>query len=814
MEKLKVRIEESLDKVSLLENIAYYILLATAFLLPIFFIPSSSFQFQFSKVVFVSFAVLISCVLWLIARLKDGRYLLPNNLVFLLSGVVLVITLLATLFSPSIHTSFIGQGSEVGTWASLVVLFAVLFMFSALFRPKERVFYLYLALFASCFLIVGFHALRFAFGASFLSFGIFTDITSNLIGKWNDLGIFFGLVTLLSLMTIELVQLSKAFRTLLWVVLVLSIISLSIVNFPTLWYSLAFFSLLYFVYAYAYKKDFSVPSQNTDSLVPSSVESVRVWKKVKKGSVVAAVLIVISIVFLIDYYTPNRNLGTWVSKQFQVSNLEVRPNVSSTVAVGKSVLKSDPVFGVGPNRFVNEWLKNKPDGVNQSVFWNTDFASGIGLLPTQLVTTGILGFLSWILLMLSIMYLGVRYLLTPMNDKLGRYLSVSSFFASLFLWSFFVFYIPSTVILVLTFLFTGVFVASLYNERLLKPKTVSFGDEPKVGFVSVLVLTVLLIGVATLTFAFGQKFLSSIFFQKALIALNVSGDITLAEKHSRRALAISSSDLYDRLLVEINLNKLNTLLSSTAADVSAETVRTEFQSLMGETLQYARNAVDFDRTDYQNWISLGRVYEAVVPLKIEGAYDNAKSAYGEALTLNPRSPEMHLMQARLEIANGDQKKAREEITAALALKQNYTEAIFLLSQIQMDAGQTREAIASVESAAVLAPNDPTVFFQLGLLKYNNRDYRGAVEELERSVLLAPTYSNAKYFLGLSYDKLGREEDALTQFNDIKVLNPNNTEVPIIIENIKAGRDPFASINTSERPDQRDTLPVEETPITP
>ena len=34
-----------------------------------------------------------------------------------------------------------------------------------------------------------------------------------------------------------------------------------------------------------------------------------------------------------------------------------------------------------------------------------------------------------------------------------------------------------------------------------------------------------------------------------------------------------------------------------------------------------RAAVEFDETNYENWIALGRVYMAVIPLKITGAYE-------------------------------------------------------------------------------------------------------------------------------------------------------------------------------------------------
>src|SRR3989344_6015745 len=806
MEKLKIKVEEAVDVVSRLEKVSYYILLATAFLIPIFFIPSTSFQFQFSKSVFISFAVLVSLALWLIARLKDGRYLLPNNSVFWGAALVLAVLLISALLSPSVRTSFMGQGFEIGTWANTAIMFAMMFLFSALFRTKEKIFYLYLALFASSLLIVLFHVVRFVpwLGPEFLSFGIFTDITSNLIGKWNDLGIFFGLVAILSLITIELVQLNKIFKTVLWVIFGLSVVLLTIVNFPTLWYALGSFGLLYFVYAYAFKGQFAPRTEGSGDVSLRKPGMVR-------GGVVAILLVLLSLGFLVDYYTPNKPVSNGISRLFTISNLEVRPNFSSTVSVARDSLKTNPVFGAGPNRFMSQWALYKPIGINEGLFWNTDFFYGVSFLSTQLVTSGGLGFAAWLFFICAIVYLGLRYLLTPITDQLKRYLSVSSFFASLFLWSFFVLYIPSTAIFSLTFLFTGIFLASLYNEQLLKPKTISFEDEPKVSFVSALLLIVLLVGVVALAYGLGQKFVASAYFQRSLIVLDEGGDISRVEKLAERAQSISQNDMYARFLSEVAISDINQLLNDSAS-VSTDEVRSKFQTFLGNAIRYAREAVDLDAANYQNWISLGGVYEAVVPLGIEGAYEAAADAYKQALALNPKGPQVRLIQARLELARQNNKQAQEKIQEALSLKSNYTEGLFLLAQIQVDEGKVREAIASVESVSVLAPNDPTVFFQLGVLKYNNRDYSGAREALERSVQLSPSYSNAKYFLGLSYHKLGRVSDALTQFNDIAVLNPDNTEVPTIIANIKAGKDPFATLDPSSRPENRDTLPIDESPI--
>ena len=89
-----------------------------------------------------------------------------------------------------------------------------------------------------------------------------------------------------------------------------------------------------------------------------------------------------------------------------------------------------------------------------------------------------------------------------------------------------------------------------------------------------------------------------------------------------------------------------------------------------------------------------------------------------------------------------------------------------------------------------------------------KEYTGAVSALERAIELNSAYANAKYFLGLSYSKLGRRADAIKQFEGLKATNPDNKEIDLILTNLNAGRDPFANAADRE-PEKRKTPPVTE-----
>ncbi|MFC1623511.1 tetratricopeptide repeat protein, partial [Patescibacteria group bacterium] len=69
-------------------------------------------------------------------------------------------------------------------------------------------------------------------------------------------------------------------------------------------------------------------------------------------------------------------------------------------------------------------------------------------------------------------------------------------------------------------------------------------------------------------------------------------------------------------------------------------------------------------------------------------------------------------------------------------------------------------------------------------------YESAMPILENSVILKPDYSNAKYYLGLCYYNLGRTNDAVLQFKDLVILNPESAEVKVILENLEEGYSPF------------------------
>ena len=799
---------------SLLDRLARLALFVAFFGLPLIAIPSASIPFGFSKTAFFMLATAFAAALFAVARLRDGEFSFPHAPLFYGLLAVAAVSAISTLASGSLPLSWSGAFYDAGSLAFLLSLAAFLFLFAALIKNADQVFYAYLLFFVSAALVALFHIIRFAVGPEVLSFGFFASPTDTPLGRWNDLGAFFGAVAVFALATLEFMKLRPMLRGLLLAALAVSLIILAAVNFTLVWLLLGIVALVFLVYLIAFRhttragfEDLRKDASAHPSAEQKETEGAATSpKQPLKIPIPSLAVFVCSAVFVVGAGT----IGGAISERLNLASFEARPSFGATLAVARDTWKASPFFGAGPNMFVREWLLSKPDGTNQTIFWNTDFASGVGYLPTILVTTGLLGAVAWLFFLAAYAYAGFRFILSSASEKAARYLVGASFMTSLFLWCLLFFYASGAAILTLAFALTGLTIAALAGVGASRRTAFSFTGNPAISFAVVLGLIVFLLGDAAFAYGIGNRFASSVSYLRGIRAANERGDMQEAERQIALALARSETDVYARALTETALARLQAVLSETT-EANAATKREEFQQVLGQAVEYGRDAIALDNGSYENWLALGRVYEAVVPLKIDGAYESARAAYEAALARNPKSPGILLALARLEVVKGDGERAREFIGKALQTKPNYTEAIFLLSQLEVQEGNIAGAIQSVEAAVLLSPNDPTLRFQLGLLHYNEKDYRSAAAAFERAVAQNPNYANARYFLGLAYERTSRDAEAIAQFEILAKANPDNKEIGLILKNLKAGRSPFtnAAPPVAEKPEKRSTLPVDE-----
>ncbi len=785
---------------SFFENMPFFLLVALAFLSPIFVLPGTTASFGMVKMLVLTFLVAGALAFWIINNLRTGTITLPRTWIIPAALSIPCAFLVSALFSDAPWASVFGASLEPGTAFFLLVCAALFSLALATFHSRARIFVLYAALLSAFVLMAFFHFSRFVFGYEFLSFGILTTGIANLVGKWNDVAIFTGLVTLLSLAALEVLPTYGMVRRALYLLLAVSLVLIAVVNFNTVWIMLGVFAFLLAGVVFRMRTHAGVNESDANGGTPATL-GIRLPK-------IALAVCAIAVFFAIA----GQPIGDRLAEALDISHLEARPSFSSTAMIARAALQTPEtvLFGVGPNRFFRPWLNAKPSELNETPFWNIDFNFGVGLLPTFAITAGVAGLLAWTVFLVFFVKMGIGAVMARRTDRSWSFIILSSIVGALFLWTLSVVYVPNGVNISLAFLLSGVAVAGILREREVVARTFIFGAS-RFGFIVSLVLLLLLGGTVWGGYITLERFAASGHFGRGIEAL-ATGDTASALSSAMAAVDSAALDRHYRLLAQVGIERLRELAARPTEEATVESLRTEFRGVLEQAVDHARLATEYDPNNYENWAIRGAVYGFLVPFGVDGAYENADSAYERAIDLNPMNPALLLDRARLAFAGQETDLARTYIAQALERKNNYTEAVFFLSQLEGQQGNMEEAKASAEIAATLAPNDPIAFFHLGLLRYNDEEYETAAASFERAVSLKNDYANARYFLGLSYERMGRRDAAIVQFVEIEKTNADNEEVKQILANLRAGMASFPSTSEStsaELPEERDELPIEE-----
>jgi tetratricopeptide (TPR) repeat protein len=774
-----------------IETISVWALFATLIVALFAFAPSASVPFATTKAFVLAAGALITLALYILARLSRGNVVLPP---FILVGALWLPTIayaLSAAFSGTSFTSALwGSGFEPDTLGFMLVL-AVLGTMTALVLRRPEHYGSFMRASAFTFMaLVAVEALVIIVGQ------VVPNTISpsfSIVGSMSDLASVLGLGVIGILISLRELELGEKARRALLVSGAVALALLAVANNSLVWILLALVSLGLFVESVMQRGNKGSDGDLSDvSLVD---EEPVVSEGGPRSLVMPLAVLALSLFFIIG-----GTLSGALANALHVQEVNVRPSWQSTFTVGSKVISSSPVFGSGPGTFGAEWLKYRDASLNSTVFWNVDFSSGIGFIPTSLVTTGLVGILAWVALLALFIVLGLRMLiLRAPRDAYIRYVAMVSFLASVYLFTIAIFDLPSAFVLTLAFVFVGLFASTARYSAQGRQWGVIFSRSPRLGFIIVFSLTILLLGSVVAAYSLVGRYVAVLELSSAAAAYSV-GDLPTAESAVQSSISFAPSATAYQIESSIAMARLNQIASSSTMPVA--TAQKAFQDALSTGITAALTATTLAPNNYQNWLALGNLYAQAVPLKVTGAYDGAKAAYGKASALNPTNPQIPYILAQLDIANKDTKAAENDLKAAITLKQDYTTAIFLLSQLLVADGNVKDALNSALAAAYFTPNDPNILFQVGILYAAQADYANAGAALSAAVTANPQFANARYFLAAVYAKQGDLKSALAEMQAISDMSADNAKaVASQLEALGAGTNPFPAnlLSTSSTP---------------
>jgi hypothetical protein len=563
-------------------NLSRLVFLVAIFLTPfVFWVNNIHFHANLKLGLFFGATILV-LILWSISRLKTNDFSLPYNLVALSIVSVLVVSLLSSVFSDNPFVSIFGTQLTVSSFAGLFLLFVAALLISSLFASKKSSYIATFVAYVSTVLVLLINLLYILL--PFLpDLGFFLTNSANTIGKWSDLGVLSALVILISYLIIDTQKQRNLLKNIAWAGIVISVISAIIVSEIIIWVTLGVLSLVYLVYKIVISRQNK--HENIDKNLPYA----------------AIVVLLVSFIMILMGGLLSRFTDSW----FQIVYTETKPGINSTMELSKNTIASNPILGVGENRFERAWQQYKPEGINLTNYWGVDFVYGYSYLLSVPAKNGILGTLAWLFFIVMIVWSAIKLLFKKSEDFISSKISIIHAFVALFFVLVLLMHVPSVTILILAFVFLGLFLGSLGRNGLYNSVKVSIDEKPKLGFLYIFIVIVLMIVSIYLVYMNSRQFVSTVLLERANYSLN-QGDLNATRNNIVNSINFFATDMNLRSLSEYYQIEMGRLLQNQSLENQATV--DAFRNLLTNTINASAAAINFDRNSYQNHVSLATVY--------------------------------------------------------------------------------------------------------------------------------------------------------------------------------------------------------------
>lgn len=495
-----------------------------------------------------------------------------------------------------------------------------------------------------------------------------------------------------------------------------------------------------------------------------------------------------------------------ISEKFNLPQ-EIVPDQKTSWKIALESVKEKPIFGSGIGTYYYDFFKFKPVEFNQTIYWNIGFNRAGSYVSEILSTGGILGILSYTLLIGAFLFglLGKR---VPDNtgqtseviEKIKKRISVIDlgagksakeniisrnasetitdhepdsprseaeaggrvrmlfyifclFFPLLALIISQFLYYQNTILAFTFWLFLGVIFAS--QSQNLSWRRISLKDSPEKTLIFNFLLIVLIVLFSGVYYAGIRFYVSDVRYTRQLksdLAQNLDERIRITES----AINLNHHIPQYRIdLAALYLAKVLKEVQKPIEDINQDILQSSISKTIGE----AKAATDISPNNLFTWKARGVAYREIRGL-VAGAEEWAIESLGEAVKLEPTNPILHSELGKLYLAESGTVSDEKE-------KQNYAS----------------KAKQEFDAAARLKPDYLDAQIQLGLWEENQGNIKEAInkfENLKKNLTVEAYYQDQfsaqeiMFNLGRLYFNDGQIDKAILEFETVVELNPNHS----------------------------------------
>jgi len=773
------------------DRIILGVLILLAFLIPLFFLPFTPQLTEFSKQILFFAIVLIGYLAWFGKGVLNKKLIIKRTPLDIPILAFLVVYGLATIFSVDRITSILGAYGQGALGLVSVIFYALLYFLSVsnVNNPK-KILWICISFLVSSTLLIAFAFLQI-FNFFVLPFD-FTRINSfNPVGSLSALVTFVAFILSIAAAFLLKPRMNIVLRILILILVLAALVLINTINFQIAWYILILSMFIILSLGIAREKEHLA----------------------KKWLIIPAAILVIAI-FSTTLGIPSiikGKLPSEVSLSFKLSWETARHTLWHSFF--------SFLFGSGPETFGYDFSSFRPADFNQNILWNVRFDKANNTYLELLATTGSLGILTYIVILL--IFIGSSSLLLIKTKK--ESLSKSKFA---------LFHRPESKS-------TDYHSITNQESETIRPTKIEFSEkEIKENVVPPSPWTNRKPQHININFKTRDDIFSPPSSSQGVVDLK-SKTIKEDEEEEEEEERIPREVHIDFIILGI-AGAWAALLLANFLNFTNTTLQIFFWLSMGLMMAIATiyrpqefkiSTLSFKTSPkYALFLSfifvlalclvtvlftyLGRIYLADVyhqqGLKKIAAekYDDATILFNRALALNKYRPiyylslaQDHLTEANLEAAKG-QAADINRIQALVANSINESKLATDLSPQNVNLWEARGqiyenttlysknanewVIKSYEKALELEPTNPVFLAKLGrayMIQAGTAEgddqenkYGEALDAFKKAVELKPDYLAARYYLALVYENKKQFDDALEQISAAYQIAPQNQDI--------------------------------------
>lgn len=370
-------------------------------------------------------------------------------------------------------------------------------------------------------------------------------------------------------------------------------------------------------------------------------------------------------------------------------------------------------FGSGFGTFVNDFTRFKLPTFNAyQNLWYLTFQQSSSFVLELLTTTGILGLLGFIFILIGVFRNTRKFFTNPMS-------------ISIFLGVIIAFSLPMSFSLLTLFVFLLALFASI--DSFIHPKNhydlelqtfalkryllTDSSDHHKSQsnlskFISVILCVFIFVFIGFFGYFGTMLLLSDVSFQNSLIAASQNNGIKTYQDQIKAIQQFGFRDQYYRAFSQTNLALANSIIALQPKDKKLTSQQQQtLYSLIQQSINAGRAATSLAPETVANWQNLSSIYRALIGFG-QNADQFALATEQQAIALDSTNPQEYISMGGLYYQIGQYDLAIQEFTTAASLKPDFPNAYYNWGHALEQKGNLNGALQEYQNVKKLVANDP------------------------------------------------------------------------------------------------------------